>query len=110
MSSEEFQIPICTPQPRVALHIPFPAVVQMPGPESPPFSAPKFFTPPSSLPATPPHVLPTIAKIEFFTIESKVEQDMANNLRDDPLAFELWDQLQFDLSTARNLERMAQEY
>jgi hypothetical protein len=56
------------------------------------------------------HLAPSIEEIERYTLESGPEQDMADCLRDDPLTIEMWERLQFDLTTARDLEGLVRNY
>jgi hypothetical protein len=56
------------------------------------------------------HLAPSIEEIERYTLESGPEQDMADCLRDDPLATEMWERLQSDLTTARDLEGLVRNY
>jgi hypothetical protein len=60
--------------------------------------------------SSPQYLTPTIEEIERYTVESGPEQDMADCLRDDPLATEMWEHLQSDLATARDLEGLVRNY
>ena len=58
----------------------------------------------------PAHISLTVNEIELYTLESRVQYDMANCLRDEPLAVELWERLQFEMRAARDLEVLVREY
>ena len=93
-----------TPPPRVVYHIPFPAMPRRPT------SEPSPILPPGSPSVSPAHVSLTTDEIELYTLESRVQYDMADCLRDEPLAIESWDRLQFEMRAARDLEVLVREY
>jgi len=93
-----------TPPPRVVYHIPFPAMPRRPT------SEPSPILPPGSPSVSPAHVSLTADEIELYTLESRVQYDMADCLRDEPLAIESWDRLQFEMRAARDLEVLVREY
>jgi len=66
--------------------------------------------PPGSPSVSPAHVSLTADEIELYTLESRVQHDMADCLRDEPLAIESWDRLQFEMRAARDLEVLVREY
>ena len=93
-----------TPPPRVVYHIPFPAMPRRPT------SEPSPILPPGSPSVPPAHISLTVNEIELYTMESRVQHDMADCLRDEPLAVESWERLQFEMRAARDLEVLVREY
>ena len=92
------------PPPRVIYHIPFPAMPCRPTLEPSPIS------PPGSPSVSPAHISPTVDEIELYTLESRVQHDMADCLQDEPLAVKSWERLQFEMRAARDLEDLVREY
>jgi len=65
---------------------------------------------PGSPSVSPAHISLTVDEIELYTLESRVQHDMADCLRDEPLTAESWERLQFEMKAARDLEVLVQEY
>jgi len=53
---------------------------------------------------SPAHMSLTVDEIELYMLESRVQHDMADCLRDEPLAVESWERLQFEMRATRDLE------
>ena len=117
-----------SPQPRLAYHIPFPAPRRnQPSPMTSSQQAafarqmeavePRLPPDPNTVEvhrrffSAPPVRAPiTVEEIERLTLDSGPRADMADCLMDDVYAITLWDHLQQNLDTARQLERLARDH
>jgi len=119
---------VLSPQPRLAYHIPFPAIQRTPpSPLSSHFQATftrqmeaikqqmhpdlnKFTIPPRSFSIPPTYLSPTIEEIELLTLNSGPQHDIADHIINNVYACSLWDHVQQNLYTAQQLEAMARKH